>query len=408
METNRKQFVEAMKRAMLVAPANCPKPILQCARLHTEGGSLVVQATDLDMELTLHIDCKGELPPTVILAGEAEAKARAAKATECSIEAVNAEAVRFNGGLATHLIPTLDPAEYPSGTAMWPDTEAGQNITLIGPDLYDALGIAAVARSKGSSRYAIDGILLESDSEGIRLVATDGRRMVECPVFAAALSSAEWQGKTIISAKTASVVRKLIGKKATGRVTVKVEPGKEGQVLRMRGDGWDLVAVEHPGNFPDWRSVFPAAGSRFTVEREAMTEAIRAVATACEADDNYVMARIGPDKIDMEAGPAHARANASVPASFHGGGDSLIVSGFNPKYMEEAIRTMRTELVGIEVWQNTTRGTGRSFVISETGAHLPARWVVMCVNLALPNTPENRGSNYVADPKDDEDDTPSV
>ena len=59
-----------------------------------------------------------------------------------------------------------------------PSQLEGDSIEVDAAELVHAVKVASHAVAKEPSRYAIDGILLEPNETGSRLVATDGRRLV--------------------------------------------------------------------------------------------------------------------------------------------------------------------------------------------------------------------------------------
>jgi DNA polymerase III sliding clamp (beta) subunit (PCNA family) len=105
----------------------------------------------------------------------------------------------------------------------------GEKFELYAVGFCKALYVATVAVARDPSRYAINGILLESDKTGNRLVATDGRRhvTVELPV------SAPTDSKVIFPYRFCQLSEKFTGQSKKQFVLgIKPEQNEKGETLR--------------------------------------------------------------------------------------------------------------------------------------------------------------------------------
>ena len=73
----------------------------------------------------------------------------------------------------------------------WPE-HCGVKLNIDAQRLHKQLGVTRVAMATDPSRYALDGILLEADQHGLRLVATDGRRLA---IGELSEPTVDWQGR---------------------------------------------------------------------------------------------------------------------------------------------------------------------------------------------------------------------
>ena len=62
----RKRFVEALNRVKAVIPNQSVKPILQCVRMQTADGILQLAATDLELSVSVTLECVGDLPTCLV------------------------------------------------------------------------------------------------------------------------------------------------------------------------------------------------------------------------------------------------------------------------------------------------------------------------------------------------------
>ena len=95
--------------------------------------------------------------------------------------------------------------------------------------------------------------------------------------------------------------------------------------------------------------------------------------------------------------PGIGSSEAKLPAEFLGGGDATIRSAFNPSYLLDALKTLDSDTVVIDIDQN---GFGCDHKVFSKPAliydryNAVVRWVLMPVNAGLEATRENLGTNY--------------
>jgi DNA polymerase-3 subunit beta len=162
-------LVKLLDRAKHVVPTRSPKPILTCVRLEASDGLLRLQATDGELSLYAHLLVNGELPTCVVPLSELARRLKASKHQTCSLRLaqMTANVSLVNGGRVGHALKTFDRADFPVVLSQL----GGDSIEVEAAGLVHAIRVASHAVAKESSRYAIDGILLESNEEGSRLVS---------------------------------------------------------------------------------------------------------------------------------------------------------------------------------------------------------------------------------------------
>ncbi|MCH7814482.1 MAG: hypothetical protein IID40_10735, partial [Planctomycetes bacterium] len=226
VRVDRKELLTALQRVGRIVPKHSVKPILQGVRLEADDGELHLNATDLDVSLVTSVPAEGSLTPCLVSATELTRRLKAGQAGICSLQFDDKnQALTLNGGRVDHTIHTMDLAEFPPVS----DQAEGQSITVEGLAFRNALATALVGVARETSRYAINGLLLESDDDGLRLVATDGRRLVTVELEP---MDREFRGQVILTARQANLVSKFIDRKSHDyvRVFVKEQPDKDGDL----------------------------------------------------------------------------------------------------------------------------------------------------------------------------------
>lgn len=117
------------------------------------------------------------------------------------------------------------------------------------------LKAVSYAMAKNDIRYYLNGVLVESNGQEIRLVATDGHRLhavvAECPV------ASEWLSFIM----PADMVKKCIttkGPRGTVNPAIHVQYDA-GKISAKLPDGSEIVQFAVDGKFPDYTRVIPLA-----------------------------------------------------------------------------------------------------------------------------------------------------
>lgn len=393
----RVALVRLLDRARCIVQTRTVKPIYAAVRLEAANGILRLRATDGELSPVTHMPVEGDLPPCVVPLAELLRRVKAAQHRLCSLTlSADGQQLVLNGGSMGHTLQTLPVDEFPPVS----DNPAGRSVTVDAAELVSGLRIAVRAVAREPSRYSLDGILLESDAAGTRLVATDGRRLVvvELPVVARTIT-----GQVILPGRLVRVIEKLTTRQAGSIVLAVARPTSEpGEGLPGRvftaGPAWVLSTDEPEGRFPRYADVMPRSHSRFAITRSALAESLAEVALAVNDEARIVRVDLSPTQLRLSASTTGvSAASATLPARFLGGGDAVIHTAFNPAYLLDAVRSLTGDTVVIDVEQN---GCGYDHKVFGKPAmlhaeHDPAtRWVIMPVSADLPPTRENLGSNF--------------
>lgn len=167
---DRATLINLLDRARYVVPSRFPKPIFTCVHLEASEGLLCLRAADGDVALFTRTPVAGELPACVVPLAELSRRLKASKQATCGIRLTpDGEEFLIGGGRVQHALRTLLVVDFPPV----PSAYVGRTVTVDAAELCAGLQVAGLAVAKEATRYAIDGVLLECDDQGTRLVATD-------------------------------------------------------------------------------------------------------------------------------------------------------------------------------------------------------------------------------------------
>lgn len=275
VEVKRADLLQALSRAGAAIERRNMAPILSYASLAMGFGTLAVTGTNLDHEVRVEIEARGE-----------GAVCLPAHRLRDMLRALDTETLSIKGG-ADGMV-TLRAGDTEATFGVLPSTDhpplTVQNLvwSLVLPDGVFAylIGGAADVMSTEETRYYLNGVCLEVREGQAIAVATDGHRLVSRTTNLAGQNSD--RAPIILPRDSVRLALSLVGGSeahitayGAGDAAAHLEVVANGARLRMK-----LI----DGTFPDWRRVVPAEGGpEIAIPLADLTRALQlAKATASE------------------------------------------------------------------------------------------------------------------------------
>ncbi len=223
-------------------------------------GALTLTGTDLDLEAHVVVPAPGlaDMSTTVPLAMlKAALKGAAGVVTFEQVgSARDSGVLKVTVDGATSALPIIPAGDFPIMVA--PADTTAAHLTIGGAELVAGLRAVAPAISTEQTRYYLNGAFLTVAAEGVRLVSTDGSRLVAQDLPGAELVGAlpaQHQGGAsgvIIPRKS---VQWLIRHAGAGLITMEINGAK----IRASTGAARLTSRVIDGAFPDYGRVMPRA-----------------------------------------------------------------------------------------------------------------------------------------------------
>jgi DNA polymerase-3 subunit beta len=348
---DRGALVEALNLAGAVVVSRTPKPVLLCVKLSaTEDGALTLAATDL--EIALHLSAEQvevqEAGEAVIPADKLIAIVRESVDPTVTIEA-DSEAAHLRGQdshfkIFGHPAEEFPPVEKFEGEGDF-QIEAGKLEELIRKTIF--------ATARETSRYAINGVLLERDDKKLTMVATDGRRLA-----LASGSCTEGSGEagpgSIIPTKALNLLLRLLDDPAE---TVRVQIAEN--QAHFATDTATLTSNLVEGNFPPYRDVIPKDLDRkATFATDALASGVRRAALLTNEESKGVKFAFDSERLTLSSrAPEMGEAEVTVPVEAFQG-ESMEI-GFNPFFVTDVLKVADAEQISVEFKAPNKPGTFR-------------------------------------------------
>jgi len=303
-------------------------PILANVLIRAEGDSVMLTATDMDMDIIERI------PGRVITPGATTASAhllhdivrKVPDGSEIELDGGgDKEKLTLRAGRSTFTLRALPVQDFP----MLPDDALPHGFALPAALLSALIDRTRFAISTEETRYYLNGIYLHSAMSGtqqvLRAVATDGHRLArfETPIP----EGAENIPGVILPRKTVNELRKLLDEHG-GDVSIELSETR----VRCRLDELTLSSKLIDGTFPDYERVIPASNDKIMiVRRKDFTEAVDRVATISSEKSRAVKLAVADNVLTLSAtSPDAASATDEQEVEYN---STAIEIGFNARYL---------------------------------------------------------------------------
>lgn len=335
-------------------------PVLDHVLITVTDGRIALTATDLDMWVVRELasDDAGEADSAAWKAGTVNfsmtvaAKVLAAVLGEIDPDAMvvllaptdtESRAV-LRAGRARFKLVCLQVEDFPFVPPV--DSDAAFEIRCT--QLADSFAAVEHAISTEETRYYLNGVFVHPVGLSLRFAATDGhrlaRQMIDGPIGAAS-----WP-EMIIGRRTVAVLDKLLAGaiKADDAAVTEVSAAGAGRVQFSlpAADGGDvlLVAKTIDGSFPDYVRVIPTDPPlRAVVDREALSAAVKRVATMTAKESRAVKLEFAADTLTLTAGVPELGEAVEELACEYAGAPLLI--GFDSRYLRAALGAVATDRI---------------------------------------------------------------
>jgi len=251
VEVKRADLLQALSWVGSAIDQRSGVPILSYASLAMGFGTLAVTGTNLDHEVRVEVEARGEGAICV-----------PAHRLRDMLRAIASETVAFKGGDDGRLtlragdteatfgvLPAADLPPLAIDSLVW---------SLVLPDGVFAylIGGAADVMSTEETRYYLNGVCLEVREGQAIAVATDGHRLVSRTTNLAGQNSD--RAPIIIPRHAVRMALPLVG---TGEAQITAYGASDGpNKLEIVSNGIRIRTRLVDGKFPDWRRVVPAEG----------------------------------------------------------------------------------------------------------------------------------------------------
>ena len=297
-------------------------PVLAGVRMEVEGDRLTITGSDLELTIRLTVQVGGERDGAAVvparLVGDI-VKALPAGAVEVEL---GEDELSISAGRSQFSVRPLSLDDYPAQSE-----PAADAVTLPAEAMSEALRQVVRAASTDDARVVLTGVLLTSEEEGVRMVATDSYRLaVRDLPDSSVLGSGQ---KVLIPARALTELQRVIGD--ADELTVRL--GERDATFEVGTTRLSTRLIE--GEYPNVWNLLPSSHPNLlTVSKDSMMEAIRRVKILAQ-DSTPVRLTLGGDTVQLTAITQDVgNAAEEVDANYEG---AEMTVAFNPDYLAAGI-----------------------------------------------------------------------
>jgi DNA polymerase-3 subunit beta len=320
-------------------------PVLSGIRLEVSGDRLSLTGTDLDLTIQSTVTVAGSADGVVVAPGRlitdiVRALEPGAVTLEADEEELGITAGRSQFSLHTHLA-----RDFP--TVLTSDGEAVK-LPVVG--LVEALRQVVRAASNEDSRPILTGVLMASESEGLRLVATDSYRLAVRDLKGPGVLGDNQ--RVLVPSRALAELQRLVGSLSGGSGP---ETG-EAPVVSLRLGGhhatFEMASVRLTtrlieGEFPNYRNLIPSNyPNRAVISRETLLDALRRVKLLVRDATTPVRLALKSDGIDLTVITQDwGQASESIDAKYEG---AEMTVAFNPAYLIDGVEAITSDEIQLD------------------------------------------------------------
>ncbi len=359
---DRSALQETLAAAASVALTRTPKPILECVHIAAKTDSLILTAYDQEVGIRSRVDGVDitERGETVVHCARFKSIVDASTDETMSLETED-DSLHIRGNDSHFQVVGQDAKEFPPV----PDMQGEPNVAMkVGP-MRAAIEKTLFAAARESTRYAINGVLWQQDGKGLRMVATDGRRLAlsNTPLVKPVAEDTH----AIVPAKALTLLSRL-HLDADETLDGRIMPN---QIIMQTGRA-TISSVLVEGNFPRWDDVIPQGNDiLLELKTETLLSAVRRAALLASVESKGIIVELTGDALMISSRSAErGEASIRVPVDCRG---AKMRIGFNPEFLADALKVCEED-VTLELKDSTRPGllkSGKDF-----------QYVVMPVNLS--------------------------
>lgn len=331
----RAALLRTLAHAQSVVERRNTIPILSNVLLDASGDSLVVTATDLDLEVNEPVEARVEKPGRVTVPAHTFFDIlRKVPDGPVSLSAENGR-MSLVAGRARFSLPTLPAEEFPHISL----GELPINFTVSAKTLKNMIDATRSAMSTEETRYYLQGIFLHArrtDGGEWRLAATstDGHRLSLSTTIAPEGMEEDDKG-VIVPRKCVLEIAKIVDQ-IDGDVEISMSKTK----IRFQMGRMTYVSKLVDGTFPDYDRVIPRDNQAIVrVDADILAESIDRVSTIATEKTRAVKVAIERNKLTLSVNsPENGLATEEVEVEYDG---SPLEIGFNSRYFLDVLGLLR-------------------------------------------------------------------
>ena len=335
---NRDDLLKPLQSMLSVANNKSTMPLLSCILFDIRENNLKITASDLDIEIScnISINCRDNL----ILALNADKIyniIRSLNDNSIIDFKVNGNKLTITSNNSTFSLISLNADNYPLINS---EINEQASFNLSQEDFHSIISKVDFSMANDDTRYFLNGMFWEINSNLLRAVSTDGHRMsiTEAIIDSKVLDSTS---QSIIPRKAILELKKIVGKTEDN---INICLGKN--YLKANFGSFTFISKLIDGRYPDYQKVIPKNNTKLLdIDRQIFKNSL--LRTSILANDKYkgVRLNISQNQMLLSANnPDNEKAEEKVEVHYN---EQSMEICFNYKYILDIINVINEDNVSV-------------------------------------------------------------
>jgi len=313
-------------------------PILNNILMKSEHGALKISSTNLELAISTQIRCKVEEEGGITVVGKTLTDLVNNLPNQNTIIQTNGADLGIEVGNYHTSIKTTPIEEFP----LIPTINDGQNISIEGSDLKNAIDQVAFAASNNQTQPEISGVLIAVSGQTFRIVATDRYRLAEKKVKLSSNSADDLE--VIIPQKTVVELSRIIGSQK-GLVNIIFSPTQAMFVF----NNTEIISRLVDGQYPDYQQIIPASFLISTsLDKQLLIGALKTTAVFSRSSNSVNLKFLsGPQQLVVATESSElGKGVVELPCKIEGGDGEVIL---NHHYLLDCLSGIDSQEVVLKI-----------------------------------------------------------
>lgn len=336
---NREDLLTPLQHVIGAVERKQTLPILGNVLIQSNNGLMTLTATDLEIELIANLNVSSDEDFATTLPARKLLDICKALPDGSTIDfSTDENKVTLKSARTRFTLSSLSAKDYPGID----DINSTIQFDIPQKTLKLLFDKTAFAMAQQDVRYYLNGMLLELDQNGLKLVATDGHRLALCEYKASLNVSSEKQ--LIIPRKGVLEMARLLSSSGDDSATVKLSQNH----IRIETKDLTFTSKLIDGKFPDYNRVIPVDGNKtLTVNRESLKQSLHRIAILSNEKYRGIRLTLSENNLSIQANnPDQEEAQEEISVDFN---EPEIEIGFNVTYLLDVLAAVDSEDVKIKL-----------------------------------------------------------
>ncbi|MFZ5980346.1 MAG: DNA polymerase III subunit beta [Candidatus Zixiibacteriota bacterium] len=349
---SKSKLSNCLQSILQVVPTKSTLPILTNVLVEALDNKLKISATDLDISITGNLECKVARKGSAVLPAKILFEIiKELPESEITVESINSRVeIKIPNG--SYKIASVSSDDFPK----LPAVNTKKEIKIGIDDLVKMIKKTTFACSNDETRPALNGVLWQTKSERMQMVATDGHRLAKMSVENTKLKGLSED--IIIPPKVLNLIPRFADG-ANGEVGVIF--GENNIIFNLEDTVLTSRLIEGP--YPNFEQVIPIENDKkLVVSKEELGGAVRRVSILSNTLTHQVKFSIHGTKLTLSTSNADVGGEGKEVIDCDFQGENIEI-GYNANYILEILQKIDSDDVIFELSQPVSAGVIYSSVV---------------------------------------------